>query len=94
MADSPGVGVGIAQVEAARGLLIHRVAVAGERVRDYRILAPTEWNFHPRGAVALGLSVLPTADERTLSHLAGLFATAVDPCVEYDVTFRQPPVRG
>lgn len=41
-------GTGVAQTEAARGRLMHRVEVAGGLVRDYRILAPTEWNFHPR----------------------------------------------
>ena len=46
-------GVGLVQVQAARGLLVHRVAIQAGRVADYRILAPTEWNFHPQGAAAL-----------------------------------------
>jgi hypothetical protein len=85
---STAPGIGIAQAQAARGLLVHRVAVTGDRVTDYRILAPTEWNFHPRGAVAAGLAVLPGEDEGTLRRLAGLFVTAVDPCVEYDLSIR------
>lgn len=79
-------GVGIARVQAARGLLVHRVALDRGRIRDYRILAPTEWNFHPSGVVAQGLSTLPSADSATLARLASLFVTAVDPCVEYHVT--------
>lgn len=78
-------GVGLAQVQAARGLLVHRVALQGGRVADYRILAPTEWNFHPQGVAALGLATLPSTDDRTLLQLAGLFVTALDPCVAYDV---------
>ena len=27
-----------------------------ERVADYRIVAPTEWNFHATGSVADGLA--------------------------------------
>jgi hypothetical protein len=86
LAASPGEGVGIAQVQAARGLLVHRVETDGERIRDYRILAPTEWNFHPRGVVARGLAALEPGDDETLRRQTGLFVTAVDPCVEYDVT--------
>ncbi len=85
-AASTGRGVGIAQVQAARGLLIHRVESDGERVRDYRILAPTEWNFHPRGVVARGLAALEPSADTTLRRQAGLLVTAVDPCVDYDVT--------
>jgi hypothetical protein len=80
------VGVGIAQVQAARGLLAHRVVLGGGRVSDYRILAPTEWNFHPRGAVAAGLAGLPAMDDDRLRRLAGLLVVAVDPCVDYALT--------
>ncbi len=86
LAASLPEGVGLAQVQAARGLLVHRVAIQAGRVADYRILAPTEWNFHPQGAAALGLATLPAdADDRTLLQIAGLFVTALDPCVAYDV---------
>ena len=78
-------GVGLAQVQAARGLLVHRVAIQAGRVADYRILAPTEWNFHPQGAAALGLATLPDADDETLQRIGGLFVTALDPCVAYDL---------
>jgi hypothetical protein len=81
-----GGGVGIALVPAARGMLAHRVRLDSGRVADYRILAPTEWNFHPRGVVAQGLSALPDADAEDLALRASLFVTAVDPCVEYHVT--------
>jgi len=86
LAEATGKGIGIAQVQAARGLLIHRVAIHRGRISDYRILAPTEWNFHPRGVVFQGLAALPISDADTLARQAGLFVTAVDPCVDYHVT--------
>ena len=50
-----GTGTGLGLVESARGCLCHRVAVAAGRVSDYKILAPTEWNFHPEGPLTRGL---------------------------------------
>ncbi len=76
-------GIGIGQVEAARGRLVHRVELADTRVRRYQILAPTEWNFHPEGVVAQGLARLPMADKETLREQAALLINAVDPCVGY-----------
>jgi coenzyme F420-reducing hydrogenase alpha subunit len=83
---APAPGVGLAQVSAARGLLVHRIVVDRGRVADYRILAPTEWNFHPDGVVTRGLARLSAADDDTLRRQASLFVTAVDPCVDYDVS--------
>ena len=75
-------GIGIGAAEAARGLLVHRVEVEDDLVRSYRILAPTEWNFHPDGVVAAGLAGL-FADAADLERRARLYVTAVDPCVDY-----------
>ncbi|WP_295390081.1 nickel-dependent hydrogenase large subunit [uncultured Thiodictyon sp.] len=81
-------GVGLAQVQAARGLLVHRVRLADEQIAEYRILAPTEWNFHPQGVVAAGLSgLVQHAAPAELEPLARLFITAVDPCVDFDLNF-------
>lgn len=85
-AAAPAPGTGLAQVQAARGLLVHRLTLERGRLADYRILAPTEWNFHPQGAAALGLATLPATDEATLRRLAGLFITALDPCVAYNIS--------
>lgn len=83
---SPAAGVGLAQVPAARGLLVHRVRLSAGRVADYRILAPTEWNFHPQGVVAVGLDAIATRVSGTeFEPLARLFIAAVDPCVDYDL---------
>lgn len=86
-ACSPAPGVGLARVDSARGLLIHQVRLVpgspGEvaRIADYRIVAPTEWNFHPQGVFvreALATPPMPAADrQRRLRALA----LALDPCV-------------
>ncbi|MGZ4968713.1 MAG: nickel-dependent hydrogenase large subunit [Methylobacter sp.] len=76
-------GIGLAQVQAARGLLIHRLELRQGRVHDYRIIAPTEWNFHPEGVVAQGLKQLQTESPTDLQRQAELYINAVDPCVQY-----------
>lgn len=79
----PGVGIG--QVEAARGRLVHRAVVENEVVSRYQIVAPTEWNFHPAGVVAKGLGRLRTSDEDVLRQQAAMLIQAVDPCVGYEL---------
>jgi len=80
-----GAGVGLAAVQTARGLLMHCARVSDDRVDDYRIVAPTEWNFHPGGALAHGLVGTEADDEATLVARAGLAVLALDPCVGFDV---------
>ena len=62
----------------ARGLLFHWVRLdhAGAVV-DYRVLAPTEWNFHPAGTLARSLAALAPNDGARARTLAAAF----DPCV-------------
>lgn len=77
-----GGGAGIAWTEMARGLLVHRVQLDGDRVADCRVLAPTEWNFHPQGVLAHALAGLDGTDaERRARQLA----VAFDPCVGFSV---------
>jgi hypothetical protein len=76
-----GDGEGFAAVETARGLLLHRARVRDERVVDYRIVAPTEWNFHPEGALPRGLEGFELDDEPHLLRAARLAVHALDPCV-------------
>ncbi|WP_347989178.1 nickel-dependent hydrogenase large subunit [Methylomonas sp. AM2-LC] len=78
-------GIGLAQVQAARGLLMHNLEFCQGRVYDYRIVAPTEWNFHPDGVVAKGLTSLHAADMDGLQRQAEWLINAVDPCVAYDL---------
>jgi coenzyme F420-reducing hydrogenase alpha subunit len=75
----PGAGIG--WVETARGLLVHAVRLAAGRIERYRIVAPTEWNFHPRGALPAGLAGVRAADESELRRLVQLAVQSLDPCV-------------
>ncbi len=80
---------GLAQVEAARGRLIHRVKIEQGIISDYRILAPTEWNFHPQGLATKSLYSLASSNlahsnqKDELEQLAHLMINAIDPCVGY-----------
>jgi hypothetical protein len=78
-------GVGLSMVHAARGLLVHRVALDGRQVVDYAILAPTAWNFHPQGVVVEGLAALCQEVGAVDAALVRLFVVAVDPCVEFEL---------
>ena len=78
-------GEGLAAVQTARGLLLHRARVNDGRVTAYQIVAPTEWNFHPAGALVRGLVGLAARDEPTLKRWARLAVEALDPCVACDV---------
>ncbi len=88
--EPPCRGDGIARVETSRGTLVHRVlADAQGRIARWRVLAPTEWNFHPRGAAACLLDAIPSelADAQR-EHLARLVVHAVDPCVAFELRLR------
>jgi Ni,Fe-hydrogenase I large subunit len=74
-------GEGIAAVQTARGLLLHRATVTEVHVTGYQIVAPTEWNFHPQGALVRGLEGAATTDAMALERDARLVVQALDPCV-------------
>jgi hypothetical protein len=83
-----GDGQAIAWCEMARGLLMHWVQLDEQhRVQDYRVLAPTEWNFHPDGALAQALTLLDPCD----ATAAWCLASAYDPCVDCSVNFQENP---
>ena len=50
-------------------------------VTDYRIVAPTEWNFHPGGPLAQGLKGRSAADTGQLEREARTVVQSLDPCV-------------
>lgn len=77
-------GWGCAQVEAARGRLVHGVETEAGYISSYRILAPTEWNFHPQGVVTQALGSLQGSDDN-LERQARLLINAIDPCVGYEL---------
>ncbi|CAB5508307.1 Type I restriction-modification system, DNA-methyltransferase subunit M (EC, partial [Bathymodiolus thermophilus thioautotrophic gill symbiont] len=45
------VNIAVVEVEAARGKLMHSLTIQGEEIKSYRILSPTQWNFHPQGVL-------------------------------------------
>lgn len=94
--DSDGTtadGCGLAQVEAARGLLIHRLTLEQGRIAGYQIVAPTEWSFHPGGVAAQALQGLTAGDEAQLRRQAALLISAIDPCVGYRLTIAPDSVK-
>ncbi|MBG0809142.1 nickel-dependent hydrogenase large subunit [Methylosinus sp. H3A] len=75
-------------LETSRGELYHWVRLTpDDRIENYAIVAPTEWNFHPAGpfvAALLGARVPRAEATQTITRLAGLF----DPCVAFRVEVR------
>ncbi|HCV13111.1 MAG TPA: hypothetical protein DGC76_05325 [Candidatus Accumulibacter sp.] len=80
-------GVGLARVDTARGSLLHRVELAEDRVLQYLIVAPTEWNFHPRGAFVREISGCPASSRRAARFAADSLALSLDPCVAFACRF-------
>lgn len=87
-ADHPGTldlrnvsGSGLGIVECARGRLVHWLAITEGRVSAYRILAPTEWNFHPEGPLARGLAGAEVGRGDRVRQVIELLVMALDPCV-------------
>jgi hypothetical protein len=76
---APGTGIGLA--ETARGLLLHHAEVSDGQVTRYRIVAPTEWNFHPDGALTRGLRERHFDGPETARRETQVLVQALDPCV-------------
>jgi Ni,Fe-hydrogenase I large subunit len=88
-ASAAGDGVGYAWVATARGPLCHRVVLAADRVADYAVIAPTEWNFHPASAWATALIGSPAATPQIAENLVRLWALALDPCVPVQLSLNE-----
>ena len=80
-----GQNTGLARVETARGVLLHRVLVENGAIGEYAIVAPTEWNFHPRGAFVREASRIAEPDDASALRKAQWLALSLDPCVAYEV---------
>ena len=81
-----GPDSGVAWVQNARGLLLHRVSLDKDgAIADYCLVAPTEWNFHPEGSCVAGLTGMPAASESEARRKAQLLIHSLDPCVAYKI---------
>lgn len=81
---------GLAWLQTSRGLLMHYAEVENGEVADYRIVAPTEWNFHPDGALARGLAGKTASSEQQARRHAELLLLALDPCVGHEIAVVAP----
>lgn len=81
-------GVGTGRALTARGPLFHRLAVEAGQVLRWQVVAPTEWNLHPEGAIQAlsGLPVRPKADMRLAAQW---WLTALDPCVPFVIEIEE-----
>jgi hypothetical protein len=80
-------GWGFAAADSARGRLYHALRLdSAERIADYRIVAPTEWNFHPDGPLARLLRGARigagAAAKRRIERLAFVFDPCIRACAE------------
>lgn len=78
---APGCGEGM--IETARGRLMHRLTLDGERIADYRIVAPTDLHFAPDGEAAGCLETLCGLPADAAARAVKLLALALDPCVPW-----------
>ncbi len=83
--DRAGTGYGWAL--SARGWLLHRVELAGEKAGRWQILAPTDWNFHGSGVLRQRLQGVEVQASR-LESLVNDLILSVDPCVSFEVSIR------
>lgn len=79
--------VGRALVETARGLLMHEIVLEGERIVDYLIVAPTEWNFHPNSVLFKHLLGASAADRIALQQRIAQLVATLDPCVPWELAW-------
>ncbi len=76
---------GIAAVEMARGILVHRVRVdAMGKIAEVNILAPTEWVFHPQGVVQQTLESMRQRGVLNVDRINAVMQI-FDPCVAWQV---------
>lgn len=83
-AMAPGRGRSL--VETARGVLMHEIVLDGDRIAEYFIVAPTEWNFHPQGVLRTWLMGRDATDRVALKDFVGTAVAALDPCVGWELS--------
>lgn len=81
-------GAGLSVVRTARGMLLHRARVEAGKVSDYLTVAPTEWNFHPNGALAAWLRGAKFNHREALMQRINLEVLSLDPCVPFEIALK------
>jgi uptake hydrogenase large subunit len=86
---TPGSG-GYGAVECARGRLYHHAEIGPDgRLAAYRVLAPTEWNFHPAGPFVETLLSSEIGTDGPATRTVSLLALLFDPCVAFEIDIRE-----
>ncbi len=82
-----GRGFGVAPT--SRGPVLHAVDIEQRQVVGWRVVAPTEWSFHPEGPVREALVGLAAPDVQEATRWARWAVATLDPCVEFGVRARE-----
>ncbi len=80
---------GFGAVECARGRLYHEAEIGADgRLSAYRMLAPTEWNFHPAGPFVETLLSSRIGEGETARTRVSQLAALFDPCVAFEIRLK------
>ncbi|MDP1915750.1 MAG: nickel-dependent hydrogenase large subunit [Myxococcales bacterium] len=82
-------GRGFGTAPTSRGPVLHAVDVEQRQVVGWRVVAPTEWTFHPEGPVREALVGLAAPDVQEATRWARWAVATLDPCVEFAVRARE-----
>lgn len=77
-------GEAVAQISASRGQLIHWLKWSPDQIENYKILAPTDWNFQAKGPLTRALYRLRGTDEEIRTK-TNLLINCMDPCVDVEL---------
>lgn len=81
---------GFGAVECARGRLYHEAEIGADgRLSAYRMLAPTEWNFHPAGPFVETLLSSRIGEGETARTRVSQLAALFDPCVAFEIRLKE-----
>jgi hypothetical protein len=84
-----GPDCGLARVETASGLLLHAVRLEGERVADYLVVTPSDWNFQADGPLYREALGREDRDATAARLRIRSLALALDPGVAFEVALEE-----
>jgi Ni,Fe-hydrogenase I large subunit len=88
-ASPQGSGQGVGVAPTSRGPVVHAVHVEQGQIVAWRVVAPTEWTFHPHGAVREALIGLSAPDVQSATRWSRWVVATLDPCVACEVHVRE-----